>query len=290
MSRWERFDNPSSWRKISVGLWSNPKDPSIYGLQTVEVTEALAYLDEAREHTEQKLTFTHLFISAVAKVLEENPKLNTIVLGNRVLKRKHVDIFCQVAVDSEDPEDVDLSGVRIKDADDRNLSNIAAQLGGQAAKIRTGEDEQVEQTKSMVDWTPPFLRRIMIKFVEWLSFVVPIDFSSIGIPNDLFGSAMISSIGQLGLDQGFGALVPSSRCPMILVPGRIQDMVFAKDGEPVVRKGVTISGTFDHRCFDGYELATLVKALRAKIEKPREHFPPPEEFVAEGLSEQDAQE
>ena len=95
---WKKPENLSSWRKISVGMWKRPADPTIYGYETVEVEALTEYLDEVSEACGEKVTLTVFLVKAFSDVLKEHPKLNSIVVGNRVLQRKSIDAFCQVAV------------------------------------------------------------------------------------------------------------------------------------------------------------------------------------------------
>ena len=47
-----------------------------------------------------------------------------------------------------------------------------------------------------------------------------------------------------------------------------QDMVFAEDGQPVVRPGMTITATPDHRFVDGFQAATLAAQVRKYFAHP----------------------
>ena len=42
--RWKPLDHYSSWRKISIGMWNSPGDPTIYGYETLVVEDLLRYL------------------------------------------------------------------------------------------------------------------------------------------------------------------------------------------------------------------------------------------------------
>ena len=46
---WKPLQRVSSWRKISVGMWQPPADPTIYGAETVDVEELLGYLEAVSE-------------------------------------------------------------------------------------------------------------------------------------------------------------------------------------------------------------------------------------------------
>ena len=55
------------------------------------------------------------------------------------------------------------------------------------------------------------------------------------MPKDPFGGATITNIGSLGLDTGFVPLVPYTRVPIFVAPGKIDDV-------PVVENGKVVPG------------------------------------------------
>ena len=249
-SRWEPLERASLWRKIAVGMWGRPSDPNILGMLTVEVDQMLDYLDQVREVTQKKVTPTAFLVKTMAKFFEAYPDLNVIVVGNEVRRRKNIDIFCQVAIPSEDGSEADLSGVKLPNCDKLDLVEVAQMLHHRAGKVRDGDDddEDVGQSRQTIDRIPSPLRPLLIRAIEFLTYEVPIDLESWGLPADPFGSAMVSSVGQFDVDQAFAPLVPASRCPLVALPGAVREAPVVVDGELAVRKVMTISTTADHRC------------------------------------------
>jgi hypothetical protein len=277
--RWERLKAVSSWRKISVGMWGEADDPTIYGFETLDVTELLDYLDEVSEASGKKVTLTSFLVASVARVLAEYPDLNVITLGPKIFRRHTVDIFCQVALASSSPGSADLSGVKIRDADRLDLVEISEILGGRARRLREGRDRDMEATKSQVEYIPASLMRAALRLLDFLTYTIPIDLDALGVRSDPFGSAMVTSVAQFDIKQGFAPLVPMAHCPLLLLPGAVHDVVLPVDGEPKVRRGLTISCTFDHRVYDGLQIGFIVRDLRNYIEHPRRTFPAPSSFA-----------
>ena len=277
--RWKRFERLSSWRKISVGMWGAPDDPTIYGFDTLDVTDTLPYLEEVSQASGVKVTMTALVVACAARTLAENPEMNAIILGPKVLQRTSVDAFCQVAVPNERLAEADLSGVKLADVDKLDLVEIARRLGGKAEKLRQGQDKETEKTKSQVRYIPPRLMRGALKVLDALTYGVPADLDSVGVRSDPFGSFMVTSVAQFGIKQGFAPIVPMAHCPLIFLPGCVHDVPMVIDGEVKARKGITISCTFDHRVYDGLQIGVLVKAFEKLVPNVREHFPPPEHWA-----------
>lgn len=268
----------SSWRKISTGMWDRPGDPTVYGFEELDVTETLDYLERVSAASGEHVTMTALVVHAIAKTLGRFPELNVIIIGGRVLQREHVNVFCQVAVPSDTPGTADLSGVRLEDADQMTLVEIAQRLRSKASKVRRGEDAEVERQKSLIDRIPPRLMHSALRLMDFLTFDVPVDLDAIGLHSDPFGSCMVSSIASFDLRLGFAPLVPASRVPLLLLPGVVFEAPRVVDGEIVIRKVMQTGLTCDHRAYDGYQLGCIGRTFRDYIQHPFDHLAAPETF------------
>ncbi|WP_199221308.1 dihydrolipoamide acetyltransferase family protein [Maritimibacter sp. 55A14] len=86
-------------------------------------------------------------------------------------------------------------------------------------------------------------------------------------PEDMKGATItLSNFGMLGGE--FAALVVSPPQVAILGAGRISEACLAEDGQPVVRRVMPLSLTFDHRAVTGGEAARFLAALRTDLERP----------------------
>ena len=59
----------STWRQISLELWDEPRDPTVYGNLEINMTRAIEYLRQASEESGIKITVTHLVAKAIARAL-----------------------------------------------------------------------------------------------------------------------------------------------------------------------------------------------------------------------------
>lgn len=277
--RWDKLEKYSSWRKIAPGMWGAPNDPTIYGKETVDISRLVAYLDAVSRASGQKVTLTAYCVKLMATIFERFPDLNVIMVGNSVRRRRSIDIFCQVALPNKSAGQADLSGVKLADADQLDVVEIARKLGSRASDVRAGRDAEMEKTKSLVDYVPARLMGPVVSLIDFLTFEVPADLDSLGVRSDPFGSAMVTSVGQFDIYQGFAPLVPASRCPLVCLPGKIHRAPFVVDDEVVVRDAVTMSCTFDHRCYDGYQIGYVVRTMRSLLMYPERHYPAPEAFA-----------
>ncbi|RDV38266.1 hypothetical protein DV096_10670 [Bradymonadaceae bacterium TMQ3] len=279
---WKKPTRTSSWRKLSVGMWNRPSDPTVYGHETHPADKILTYLEEVSAYSGQKITMTAYLVKSMAIMFSLYPELNVIVVGNRVLQRENIDIFCQVAVAGGDGKDADLSGVKIRNADRLSIVEIAEYLHTRATRVRKGEDEEIEQTKSMIDKIPPLLLPAVMRMVDMLTFAVPIDLGKLGIRDDPFGSGMVTNCAPFNIRLGLAPLVPASRTPLVLLPGAVYQAPAVVDGKVKVADVMSSSFTLDHRCYDGYHIGKLVTTMRECLMDPAYHHPPAESFKQGG--------
>ena len=263
-----KFQKPSMWRKMSLANWRKPSDPQVYGRLEVDMSRAMDYAKSESERTAAKITPTHLIVRAVALALNRFPRNNVVIRWGRIYERRDVDVFCQVAIPGEKP---DLSGVIIRNADRKDPAQLADELKQKAHAVRTETDEEFVRTRKSLDRIPQFLYRTVLGFLGFLQYTLNFSLSFLGIPRDPFGSAMVTSIGSLGINEGWAPLVPMSRCPFIVAVGKIEDRAVVVDGQVVIRPICVLSATFDHRIMDGLAGGALARFVTAYLANPEEH-------------------
>jgi pyruvate dehydrogenase E2 component (dihydrolipoamide acetyltransferase) len=112
-----------------------------------------------------------------------------------------------------------------------------------------------------------------LRFFSWLSAERNVDLTRFGFPEygmraGGFGSALVTSVGMLGLDHGSPLLSPFSRVPMGVLVGRVSDQALVVDGVVQARPAFEISFTIDHRYVDGWHIGRLAAVLRDYFADP----------------------
>ncbi|MEE9349956.1 MAG: dihydrolipoamide acetyltransferase family protein [Flavobacteriaceae bacterium] len=82
----------------------------------------------------EKLTFTPIFMQAIAKALKDYPMMNISLDGDNIIKKKNINLGMAAAL-----ADGNLIVPVIKSADQLNLVGMAKQVNGLALKARTGK-------------------------------------------------------------------------------------------------------------------------------------------------------
>ncbi|MDQ3955647.1 MAG: 2-oxo acid dehydrogenase subunit E2 [Actinomycetota bacterium] len=257
------------WRKIAAATWSNPKDPQIFGDLEVDATASLNFLEDAREATGARVTMTHMVGKALAVAFGENPDLNVRLYRGHFVQRETVDIFFIVSAG----KGLELSGVKVRNADEKPVVEIASELAGRAEKIRTGRDAEFGKTKTNLGRTPHWALHSMLKFAAWLTVDRDMDLKRFGLPRQAFGSAMVSSVGMFGIQHAYAPLSPYYRVPMLVLVGEVAKKPVVIDDKIEVRPVVSSAATLDHRYLDGYHAARLARSFRAYLEDPKRFEP-----------------
>lgn len=264
--------NLSPFRKIAIGTWHTAYDPSVYGSLTLRMEEALRYIEVFRQTTGKRITLSHMIAKAVAAALEDMPDANAILRYNRIYLRKRIGVFFQVVMEDPDTGEIDLSGAAIHDPESKSLEQIVDEFAEKVEKVRERKDKQLESTRGMFRRVPYFFLNRLLKIISFLSYTFNLDLRWMGVPNDPFGSVMITNIGSIGLDTAYVPLVPYSRVPIMLAMGAVREVPIAEDGELACGKVMDLCATFDHRVLDGMHAVIMAKTVRKWMENPFDHF------------------
>jgi pyruvate dehydrogenase E2 component (dihydrolipoamide acetyltransferase) len=233
---------------------------------------AVRYIEEFRAKTGKKITVTHLVAKALAHALSKCPDANALLRWNRIYLRSSIDLSILVLIAHEGDGKFDLSAAKVANVDKLSLRELAETLEKHVEKVRARQDAALEKTRSSMAKMPFLLMNAVLKVISFLCYTLNLDLRWAGLPKDAFGSAMITSIGSIGLDIGYVPLVPYSRCPILIAPGNVGDEPVVDDGKVVPGKMMNLNATFDHRIIDGAHAAVMAKALRAALEDPYAFF------------------
>jgi pyruvate/2-oxoglutarate dehydrogenase complex dihydrolipoamide acyltransferase (E2) component len=252
------------WRKLAIHTWSPPRDPSTYAQVDVPMQAALDYCERARRTAGVRLTVTHLVVKGVALAFKQFPQMNGFVARNRIMIRDGVDIFMQVAAGGG----AELSGIKIPNAADRHVLDIARECEERVARLRARQDKQVERTKGMLDRVPRWALGPMMRSISYLIYDWDLDLSRFGVVKDEFGSAMVTNVGLFGITRALAPIVPFSRTTMVVLVGAVEDRVVAERGQAVVQPMMTLGVTYDHRFMDGWHGGEMARICTDYLRDP----------------------
>ena len=256
--------NLTSYRKIAIASWRHPRNPCTYAMLDLPVDPAMEFLKTCTSDT--PLTLTHYVTKIAAHCLHRYAELNHVLRKGNLYKRNHVDIFITTLLKTRKGKD--LSGFVIRDADKTPIAQIAVIAEERALALRQNRDKENLKVQQIVNPLPSGLLRLLLVIQEFLQFTLNISIPGLGMPKDRFGSAMITNIGALGIENAFIPLSPYSRCPLIIGVGKPKTVPLVQDDRVVVGKSVTITFTFDHRYADGAHGSHLIRRFKKIFMNP----------------------
>ena len=201
--------------------------------------------------------------------MKKYPDLNGLIRFGRIYLRETVDLFFQAVVKHPSGRD-DLAGVLIKEVEKKSVSEIANEMNKKLERLREKKDTEIQRTSKMMSLIPGFLIKFVLKIISFIAYTLNIRIP--GLPEDQFGSCMISNVGSLGLDMAYAPLVPYSRVPMIILIGRVEKRPVVINNKIEIREMVRLNATIDHRFCDGSLIAKMVKSLKKCFEEPEKYL------------------
>ena len=262
------------FRKVAMGTWKNAKDPSVYGELEIDFTETLQHLEKVKKEfpNRPKITPTHLVATALAHSLSHRPEINGMIRGSKIWLRKNVSLFFQVNIHNQEKNSSELSGAVLHKAESMDLEQIASQLADQANQIRLGKDKHFKKNLNLIRWLPWWSVRYFLDITSFLIYGLNLNLEWLGIPKDPFGSAMITSVGSLGIDKAWAPLCPYTRVPLILTVGKIAPKPVVIGDKIVIRQMASIGVTFDHRFMDGHHAAVMANDFKKCFQESEKYL------------------
>lgn len=252
-------------RKLAIATWTAPREGNIYGKLTVEATELLAYVERKRAEG-LRITPTHVVGMAVARALAQAPGLNGYLRLGKFFPHKTTDITFLVALD----DGADLAKATVRETERKTVADLAHELQARAERLRQGKDDDFEKSKGAIRLMPTFLLSWVVWLTGWMASSMGWSIPALGVERFAFGSAVVTSVGMFGLDEGFAPPTPFARVPTFVLVGAVNERPMVVEGQVVARPQLTITATLDHRFIDGADGGKLAKIVRRLLENPWE--------------------
>ena len=268
----------TTYRKIAIAGWRHPRDPSTYCWLDLPVGPAEAFLKAYPADTRPSLT--HFVAKVVADCLEEHPALNHLLRGDALYRRARTDVFITTLLNTAAGRD--LSGFVVRDVPGRDLGQVARLSEEAGGRLRRGEDDETRRVEAVTARLPVWLLRVTMALQAFAHFTLNVSLRRLGLPDDRFGSVIISNFGVLGIENALVPLSPYCRCPLVIGMGRPRPMPTVQDGEVRVAECITLGFTFDHRYADGVHGGLLLRRFQKIFRSPARY---PDVFKARGLSD-----
>lgn len=210
-------------------VYSKHTSPHVTAYVEADLTELVKWRNANKipfqEKHNCKLTFTPLFVEAVAKAVKDFPMINVSVDGENIIVKEHINIGMATALPSGN-----LIVPVVKDADKKNLKELAADVNNLSVKARNNKLN----------------------------------------PEDIKGSTFtISNVGTFGSVMGTPIINQPEVAILALgiIKKRAEVMETEKGDEIAIRSMMYLSLSFDHRVVDGYLGGSFVRRIADYLEQ-----------------------
>lgn len=257
------IDYNSDWRKVASTIYQKPVDSKIYGIVELDVTDLEKYVAKKRKEG-TKTTITYLIALIIGRAMRQDvPQLNTYVKRGKIVQRDKVIGTVSVLLPGGE-----MGSVKVENADQKTVDEITGEIAEKIKASRKGDENDTMQSKNMLANVPWPFRRWLFRLYRTITIHWGISLPGLGLDSNSFGSYVVSNIGTVGLDTGFGSLLPSSNVSLVFILGSIQKKPAIVNDEIVPRRIMLLSATLDHRVVDGSHGGLLFRAIKRMVKNP----------------------
>ncbi|MEM7495159.1 MAG: 2-oxo acid dehydrogenase subunit E2 [Myxococcota bacterium] len=250
-------------RKMAIATWSAPREGNIHGKMTVDIDNALAYIESLRARSGARVTLTHLIGKAVGYALAQVPHINSRIVFGHTVPHASVDVSFLVAA----ANGADLAKVKVTGINRKPLPQVAAELREETSRIRSGRNP-FNKSKPWLRFLPTWLLRPTLSLLGYLTGVLGINLPALGVEAFPFGVCVITNIGSLGIEEGYVPATPFAHVPLYVAITTVKSRPVVRDGRVVIRRQLDLMATIDHRVVDGYQIGQLAKHVREALDHP----------------------
>lgn len=153
--------------KVTVGSWSSPSDPQLYGKIKLNVTKIEDYLVKKSKEVGKKLTYTIYSIKLLSLVINKFPTLNTYIKYGSIRDKLAVDLCCLVTLGDGN----DLANSVIRDSEKKSIVEINDELQDSVDKLRSKKNKDHNQKGKIAQMIPSFLLAPLVQITSYLSSI-----------------------------------------------------------------------------------------------------------------------
>ena len=216
-----------SMRKTIAARLTEAKQtiPHFYLRRDIKIDNLLSFRGQLNKQLEArgvKLSVNDFIIKACALALQTVPTANAVWAGDRVLQLTPSDVAVAVAIEGG------LFTPVLKDADQKSLSSLSAEMKDLASRARSKK-------------------------------LAPHEYQG--------GSFAISNLGMFGIDN-FDAVINPPHGAILAVGAGVKKPVIDEEGQVSVATVMSVTLSVDHRVIDGALGAELLQAIVDNLENP----------------------
>ncbi len=252
--------------QISIDLKPHRCISDVYINQKLDVTELDKYLKKIKK-VNPDITYFHLFMTALAKVIYNRPKINRFVANRHIWIHNKVVISFVAKVAFEDQAEEMM--IQIPFEPDDTLETVSKKIYDKVHRVR-GEKNDKKGANDIVDILaklPNIIRIPVVGVLKWMDDkgILP---ASIQEDNLYYSSMIVSNLGTLHSPSILHNINDFGTASVFVTMGEIKDEKVLIDGKDEIRKVVDYGINLDERIADGFYFIKCVHLIQHIYNNP----------------------
>ena len=268
----KKFGDRSDGAKLKLGgfekIWSCLKskrsENEVHILKEIDVTELKKYYDGKKAENE-KLTYFHLFATAISKLVYNRTLLNRFVINGNKYVRNEVTLSFVAKTQFTDDANELFTVMRIDKED--TAETISAKIVGDVKKIRNNEGSATDDFIDKFKHFPKFMIKIIVVILKFLDNhdLLPKSLTSGSIYHS---TILLSNLGSIHCDGIYHNLTNFGTNSIVVTIGEIKEVAKVIDGKLEKRYVCQFGVTLDERIADGVYFAKCINLLQYILSNP----------------------
>ena len=251
--------------KVMPFLMPKRTECEVFLKESIDVTEALRYLEEQKGIAGNRVTLFSLFMATLVRTVAMRPALNNFIAGHRLYRRRKIDIGFVVKKEFSDKGAETV--VRLSFPPSFTIREVTERIYDHVEKFRTAESAGADGTVRTLSKLPRMITRMFIGLLRFLNYYGWVPKSLIDSdPN--FATAFVANLGSLKAAAPFHHLNNWGTNSLFITIGAIEERPCVIDGKIVIRKFIDLAFTVDERIADGFYFAKSIKVMRDILSDP----------------------
>ena len=253
------------FEKIWNCLKSKRSENEVHILKEIDVTKLKKYYDECKMDNE-KLTYFHLFATAVSKIVYNKPLLNRFVINGKKYVRNDLTLSFVAKTEFTDNANELFTVLKIDDND--NLNSISDKIFGDVKKIRNNQGgSATDDFMDKLKYFPKFMIKIIVGVIKFLDNhdMLP---SSLTDGSIYHSTILLSNLGSIHCGGIYHNLTDFGTNSIVVTIGEIKESVRVVDGSIDKRYVCEFGITLDERIADGVYFAKGINLLAYILDNP----------------------
>jgi len=242
-------------------------DSDVYINYKLDVTELIKYVEKKKkENPDEKLTYFHVFVTAIGKIIYNRPLLNRFVVNKQYYDRNNVSISFVAKGEFNDESKEFMSTVDI-DAKD-NLDIVRKKILDKVTKVRKSDNNSTDKAVDLVGKLPKFIRDIAMHIFLFMDRhdLLP---KSLCEDNIYYSSVLVSNLGSIDCGAIYHNLTDFGTSSIVVTIGDIhKEQIINKNGKPETRDVCEFGINLDERIADGFYFIQSIKLLEEIFNNP----------------------